>query len=203
MRITVFGSTSRIGHHLLAEGARRGLEIVASTRRPDALAGPTPAAVIKGDARDPNTVRRAIEGSDAVVAIIAGGNRKDPHQAADASRTIVAGMTELGVRRLVVTSAYPIVATKPRLLIALLRFVLATTYADGAAMEGIVSSSDLDWTIVRLNRLTDGPVTGKIHTSPELLASPRAHSRADAAITLLDIVQQGIAVRTAMNVSGA
>jgi hypothetical protein len=59
-----------------------------------------------------------------VISIISGGSRKDPRRAADATRAIAAAMSELGVRRLVVTSAYPIVAKTPRLAIALLRLLL-------------------------------------------------------------------------------
>jgi putative NADH-flavin reductase len=154
--------------------------------------------VIEGDARDPVTVQKAIEGADAVIAIISGGGRKDPRQATDAARAIVAGMTRLGVRRLVVTSAYPVLSRRPRLLVWLLR----VPYADVAEEEQIVSASDLDWTIVRLNRLTDGLATGKIHTSRELLAAPRSHTRADAATLLLDIVEDPALARTAINVSG-
>ena len=71
-----------------------------------------------------------------------------------------------------------------------------------AELEQVVSSSDLDWTIVRLNRLNDGPATGRLRTSRVLLATPRAHTRADAATTLLDIVEDSASVRTAINVSG-
>jgi NAD(P)H-binding len=112
-------------------------------------------------------------------------------------------MADLGVRRLVVTSAYPIIVDKPPLAMAVLRRLLATSYADNAAMEQLVSSSGLDWTIVRLNRLTNKAATGAVHTSRGLLERPRAIARADAAATLLDIVADPALARTAINVAGA
>jgi NAD(P)H-binding len=112
-------------------------------------------------------------------------------------------MTDLGVRRLVVTSAYPIVADRPRLPMWLLRRLLATPFADVSKMEQIVSSSDLEWTIARLNRLTDKPATGAIVTSPDLFAKPRSMTRADTAGALLDMVQDATLARTAINVSGS
>ena len=185
------------------QGLRRGHAITAFTRRPQTLDDPSAlAAVVYGDARDPVAVGRAIEGADAVITIINGGTRKDPHRYADACRTITRAMTEGGVKRLVVTSAYPIVATEPRLAMALLRRLLATPYADVAAMEEIVSTSSLEWTIVRLNRLTNAPATGNVIVSPGLLAKARPISRADVAATLLDLAQDTATARSAINVSG-
>jgi hypothetical protein len=69
-------------------------------------------------------------------------------------------------------------------------------------MERIVSGSGLDWTIVRLNRLTDKPGNGAVHISRDLLATPRAIARTDVAATLLDIVEDTTLTRTAVNVSG-
>jgi uncharacterized protein YbjT (DUF2867 family) len=66
----------------------------------------------------------------------------------------------------------------------------------------MVSSSGLDWTIVRLNRLTDKPGAGDVHISREMLARPRAIVRADVAAMLLDIVEDDALSRTAVNVSG-
>lgn len=111
-------------------------------------------------------------------------------------------MAQAGVQRLVVTSAYPIVAKEPRFLLALLKRLLAVPYADMRALEDVVSRSGLDWTIVRLNRLTDGPPTGRAELNPGQLTKPSALSRADAADILLDIVEKGTYRKDAVNVSG-
>jgi hypothetical protein len=65
------------------------------------------------------------------------------------------------------------------------------------------SPSQLHWTIVRLNRLTNKAANGKVKTSPGLLVKPRAIARADAAATQLDIVADTSLARIAINVSGA
>jgi nucleoside-diphosphate-sugar epimerase len=111
-------------------------QVVAFTRRPDALSDPHALeAVIKGDGRDRDKMRAAVAGSDAVISIINGGGSDDPHRAAQATDTIIAAMTESGVQRLVVTSPYPLVARKPRIPLAVLRRVLATPYADVREMD--------------------------------------------------------------------
>lgn len=204
MKLTVFGSTGRTGRHVLAEGLRRGHEITAFTRRADALQSTsTLAAVVEGDARDPHAVREAIADADAVIAIIAARSRKGPHHVADAARVITAAMLDARARRIVITSAYPIVAVKPRLPIALLKATFAAAYADNAAMEQLVSTSNLDWTIARLNRLTDKPARGAVRTSRDLLDKPSSITRADAAATLLDIAQDATLAKTAINLAGA
>jgi putative NADH-flavin reductase len=203
MKITVFGATGRTGRHVFAEGGRRGHALTAFTCRPEALDHTTvPAAVVHGDGRNPDAVRKAIDGADAVISTVAGGFRSDPHRLADVSRVIIQAMADLGVRRLVVTSAYPIVVEEPPLAMALLRRLLATPYADNSAMARLVEASELDWTIVYVNRLTSKPANGKVQSSSGLLAKPRAITRADAAATLLDIVADPTLARTAINVSG-
>jgi putative NADH-flavin reductase len=208
MKITVFGSAGRTGSHVLTGGLRRGHEITAFTRRPDALTAPSPgaaparAAVVRGDGRDPVAVREAITGADAVIAIISARSRNGPHQAAEVSRQIAGQMADLGVQRLVITSAYPIVADKPHIPMALLRWFLAATYADAAAMARIVTSSDLDWTIAYLNRLTDKPATGGYRISRDLFRKPSAITREDAAAALLDITEDITLAKTAVHVAG-
>ncbi|MGH3299026.1 MAG: NAD(P)-dependent oxidoreductase [Trebonia sp.] len=203
MRIVVLGATSRTGLCLLGEAARRGDQVVAFTRRPEVLPrSPALAAVVQGDARDPGLLDSALAKADAVVSLLPGGTRRDPHLAADTARALVTAMPAAGVRRLVAVSAYPVVGDRPAAVIWLLRRILARPYADIREMEQLLTASDLDWTIARLNRLTSKPATGEITTSTQLLPRPRPHSRADAAAVLLDLAAQPAMARTAVNVSG-
>jgi putative NADH-flavin reductase len=203
MKITVFGAAGRTGRHVLAEGTRRGHQLVAFTRRPRALTGVQGlVGIVHGEGRDADAVRRAVDGTDAVISIIPGGRPGDPHRATQVTGTIIQAMTDLGIRRLVVTSAYPVVADRPRLPVMVLRTLLATAFSDVSAMEVTVTGSGLEWTIVRLNRLTDGPGTGTVRTSRDLFAKPRAISRADVATVLLDVVEDDTLARAALNVSG-
>jgi putative NADH-flavin reductase len=202
MKITVVGSTSRIGRHILTEGPRRGHEITAFTRRPHVLTdADTLTAVVHGDARDPQAVAGAVAGADAVIAIVAAASRKGPHHTAEVSRVITEAMADAGVRRFVITNPYPIVADKPRVPIALLRLAFSAAYADAAEMERVVSTQDLDWTIARLNRLIDKPARGTLRITTDLLDKPSSVTRADAAATLLDLAESDDYARSAVNIS--
>ncbi|MFZ0387341.1 MAG: NAD(P)-binding oxidoreductase [Solirubrobacteraceae bacterium] len=203
MKLTVFGSTGRTGRCVLTEGLVRGHDVVAFTRRPQALTDvPTLAGVIHGDGRDREAVTAAVSGADAVVAILAARSRGGPHQVAEVAHVITDAMADVGVRRLIITSAYPVVAAKPRLPMALLRFVFAGNYADARAMEQHVSASELDWTIVRLNRLTNRAPSDSVRLTPDLLDRPSAVSRADVAASLVTLAEDGAYARTAVNLAG-
>lgn len=201
----MFGATGRTGRHLLAEGLRRGHQLTAFTRRPDALADAAAlAAVVVGDARDPEAVRKAVDGADAVISTISAERRTGPYPVAEATAVIAAAMADLGVRRLVVTSPYGMVADRPRLLAPLVRRWLAAVFADASAMERAIAASELEWTVVRLPLLTDRPARGRFRTSGELFAGgPYALARADAAAALLDTAEAGNLARTAINVAAA
>ncbi len=206
MKITVFGAAGRTGRQVLREGRRRGHEMTAFTRRPEGAFSPAEeadlAAVVHGDGRDPQAVRKAISGADAVIAIVAAATRKGPHQTADVLRVITGEMTSLGVRRLIITSAYPIISDRPRLPVALLRWVFADAYADAAETARIVSATELDWTIAYLNRLTDKPAAGRFRVSREPFSRPSSISRADVAAVLLDAAEDPALAQAAINVSG-
>jgi uncharacterized protein YbjT (DUF2867 family) len=203
VNITVIGAAGRLGQQVTQEASRRGHQVTGLARRPERLTRPELLArIAAGDGRDPDTAARAVAGTDAVVITVAGGMGKDPHQAADVTRTVTAAMRDHGVRRLVITSAYPIVGTRPRTAMWVLRKVLATPYADVAEAERVTAGSDLDWTIARLNRLTNHAPAGPPHVSTSLLDRATGLSRADAASLLVDLAETRDHVYQALNIRG-
>jgi putative NADH-flavin reductase len=203
MNLTVIGATGRTGSHVLTQARERGHAVTAFTRQRGRLDGdPRAVRVVVGDGRDPTAVREAVSGAQAVIAIVAPDSRTGPFSAAAVAEVLVEAMTRLGVRRLLVTSAYPIVAREPRLPLAILRRIFAGAYADAAAMERLVAASRLDWTIARLNRLTDRSATGGTRVSRDLLRRPTALTRADAAASLLELLEDSDAIRMAYNIAG-
>ena len=203
MNITVIGAAGRLGQRVVEEASRRGHQVTGLARHPQRMAEPELLSrIATGDGRDREIVSGAMVGTDAVLIAVPGGTGKDPHQAAGVTRTVTAAMREHGVRRLVITSAYPIVGTRPRAAMWVLRKVLATVYADLAEAERVAAGSDLDWTIARLNRLTDQPPAGPAHTSTDLLDRARGLSRADAATLLVDLAETRDHARQALNIRG-
>jgi putative NADH-flavin reductase len=204
MNITVIGAAGRLGREVGAEAVRRGHDVTGLARSQPAPAADHLARLVLGDARDPASVEDAVRGADAVICTVPGGTRDDPHRAGDVATTLTAAMSDAGVYRLVVTSAYPIVARRPVVVVMLLlRRIFATAYADTAASDQIVADSGLSWTIVRLNRLTDRAPTGPLHVTTRDLERPAGLGRADVAALLVDGVEAGRHARQAINVGGA
>lgn len=204
MNLTVIGAAGRLGGQVAAEAVRQGHDVTGLARARSAPASGDLTRWVLGDARDPASVEDAVRGAHAVICTVPGGARDDPHRARDIATTLTAAMSDAGVDRLVVTSAYPIVARRPALVMTLLlRRIFATAYADTAAADKIVADSELSWTIARLNRLTDRPPTGPLRVSTQDLEHPTGLGRADVAALLVDIIVAGRHAHQAINVGGS
>ncbi|WP_433270014.1 NAD(P)-dependent oxidoreductase [Actinosynnema sp. CS-041913] len=141
---------------------------------------------------DPDSIGPVIAGAGAVVTAIGAGGTGPTTVQADSTGSIVLAMKAQGVRRLVVVSnrgmtvdeqdnALSRYVAKP-----ILRRVLKHPWADMAEMEEIVRSSNLDWTITRPPRLTNGPRTDEFRTATGTnLRGGNNISRADLATLIV------------------
>jgi putative NADH-flavin reductase len=202
MKIAVFGSTGGNGRLVIADGIRRGHEVTAFARDAGALAEVDGLAdVIEGDGRDRVAVEKAIAGQAAVIVTVSGRGETDV--AAGIARTVTAAMESLGVPRLVAASAYGMVATRPYILAGVVRRIFAQGFADQAAADRIIASSELDWTILRGTRLTARPAQGQARRSTGLFTKgPYSLARSAFAAALVDLAQDRAAVRQIVNITG-
>src|SRR5688500_13693790 len=75
--VTVFGGSGFIGRHAVRALARRGWRIRVACRRPDLAGHLQPMGrvgqihAVQANVRSPDSVRRAVEGADAVVNLVA------------------------------------------------------------------------------------------------------------------------------------
>jgi putative NADH-flavin reductase len=192
MKILVIGSTGRTGLQFLNEGLRRGHELTAFTRRPQELAGMQGLrAVVQGDGLNPADLARAVQGQEAVICSVAGVFTAGSSVVTDTSRNLTRAMSETGVRRLIHISAAMIDATRPLLLIQLLKWRFRHMMADNRRAEAVITGSDLDWTIVRPTRLTDQPATGRVRRiyGGTIDSGPHQLSRADLATAVFDTLE--------------
>jgi putative NADH-flavin reductase len=202
VKITVFGSTGGNGRLVLAEGIRRGHEMTAFARRADALAGVEGlAAVVEGDGRDRVAVDKAVAGQEAVIMTVSGRGEADV--AAGIARTVTVAMESFGVLRLVATSAYGMIATRPYIVAGVVRRVFSNAFADQAAADRVIQGSDLDWTILRGTRLTSRPADGPARRSTGLFTTgPYSLARSAFATALVDLAQDRSADRQIVNITG-
>jgi putative NADH-flavin reductase len=208
MKLTVFGATGGIGQEILRQALASGHQVTAVVRDPARLtvtgAG---LEVFRADLADPEALRSAVAGRDAVLSGLGARSRKDAGIAARLTRSVLGAMEAEGVRRLLVVSAAPVGPAPERqtlldrAVLTVINRLLKDVYADLRAMEEELAASATDWTSVRPPKLTNGPVTGTyrrvVGGNPN---SGRTLSRADVAHAMLAMtndpgtVKQGVGV---------
>lgn len=198
-RIAVFGGSGRTGRVLLDAALRRGLTVQALYRpgsAPDQI--PVGLNVLIGQLSNPDDVRNTLSGTDAVGCVFGPTRQEARAFCAEATRNVIAGMDELGIRRLVCQTGAMIGEEAANQSLAMRRMVRGyrrrypELAEDRDRQEREVRGSDLDWVLVKPPRLTDGPSTGRLRAGPTwrvgLLSSVR---RADVAEFLCGEVVRG------------
>ncbi|MBV9160943.1 MAG: NAD(P)H-binding protein [Pseudonocardiales bacterium] len=189
---------------MVQQALSRGHNVVAVVRRPDALAlTDERLSVRQGDVLDPDSIARAIEGSETVISALGSHTRRTPTTIySEGISNIVAALPAADASRLIAISAAPTgpwseVSTFERLVVyPLLEFLFGASYDDMRRMEGVLAHSEVDWTIFRPPRLTDREAKGNYRTSITG-ALPRAYTitRGDLATAILDSITDDSLVR--------
>ncbi|MET9111501.1 NAD(P)-dependent oxidoreductase [Streptomyces zhihengii] len=193
MELTVFGATGGIGREIVRQALDAGHGVTAVVRDPARLdAGGPRLKVFPADLTDPDALRPAVAGRDAVLSGLGARRKADAGVAARLTRVVLAAMEAEEVRRLLVVSAAPLGAPAgrdplpDRAMTALVGALLKDVYTDLRAMEEALARSAADWTAVRPPRLVDRPLTGRYRTA--VGANPRSArviGRADVAHAML------------------
>ena len=164
MRLALFGATGRAGGAILSESCAAGHDVQALVRSPGPAGryGPR-VTVIAGDARDRAATGRAVDGADAVVSAIGGTRPGNLAVLQEGTAAILRAMQVAGVRRLIVIQGFHLPfpgdpgnvgAAAMRVMLRLWNRHLST---DTYQMAEVLRESDLDWTLIRMPRLTAGP----------------------------------------------
>ncbi|MFZ3568757.1 NAD(P)-dependent oxidoreductase [Streptomyces sp. BH097] len=209
MKLTVFGATGGIGREVVRQALDAGHEVTAVVRDPARLTVTGERLeVVRGDLKDPESLRPAVAGRDAVLSGLGARRRADAGIATELTRSVLKAMEAEGVRRLVVVSAAP-VGPQPedssladRLMLKVVGAVLKDVYVDLSAMEAELASSATDWTSVRPPRLQDKPLTGSYRTV--VGGFPRAGrfaGRADVAHAMLAMVDDPATVKQGVGIA--
>jgi putative NADH-flavin reductase len=196
MRITVIGAAGGTGRHVVRQGLARGNEIVALVREAAELGDLAPTAVVEGDARNDDVVKRALDGADAAISALSiPAGDEETTRLSDATRTIARRMVMTGPRRLVITANTSIfdageVQDPYR--------VVAAEHRRNAAM---LRGSDLAWTVLAAPSLADDPGVGSYAAVIEGPPPGKDISRSDFALAALDGLGFDDWIRRAVGVS--
>ncbi len=128
-----------------------------------AIPAEAPITVVRADIRDPDSVRAAVTGHDAVISAIGPAGRRADGLYSAGARAFVAAMVASGVDRLIALSSSGARRDDPNHPLwyrVVARTLMGELYGDMRLMEDIVRESPLDWTFVRPSRIVDEPATG-------------------------------------------
>src|SRR5258708_1171565 len=189
MKLFVIGATGRTGREIVQQALDRGHEVTAFVRSPEGIGvGNKRLAVVKGNAMDENQLFQTMQNQDAVISTL--GPRevfKPTSMLHDSALATTRAMNRSGVKRLVVLSA---AAHFPGIPNRIASFIMRNHMRDSLAMEEIVRSNGLDWTIARPPRLTqDDYLTYRSREG----AAPKMGftlSRKAVAAFMLDVIEQ-------------
>lgn len=202
MKITVFGGSRGTGALLASLALEAGHEVTAVSRSGTAPAG---VRTVAGNALDPEVASEAVAGADAVVVTVGGAKGVARHRAA-VTRTVINAMQVAGVRRLVVQSSLGAGDSGSQLpgpLRLATTVLLAAPLADHNEQESAVTSSGLDWTVLRPTGLTTKPATGR-WLALEAADDGRLRGsipRSDLAALILEVLGDGTAIDKQLGVS--
>ena len=209
MKLTVFGATGGIGREIVRQALASGHEVTAVVRDPARLAVSGERLVVhRADLSDPEDLRGAVAGRDAVLSGLGARTRADAGVAARLTRSVLTAMEAERTRRLLVVSAAPLGPAAAgdgvldKAALALINTVLKDIYADLRVMESALAASATDWTSVRPPRLTDKPLTGRYRTV--VGGNPprgRTLARADVAHAMLAMIDAPATVKQGVGVA--
>ncbi|EMN5132387.1 SDR family oxidoreductase [Burkholderia contaminans] len=169
--IALFGATGPTGRHIIEEALKQGYTLLVYTRDAKKLASfAGRIEIVVGDLQDQSAIAKCVQGADAVISALGPNGLKvqgDKPVMHGLSNIIVA-MQRAGVRRLIQisTAAYrdpkDSFAFKPHAFALLFKVIARKGYEDIKATGELVANSNLDWTLVRIPNLKDGPADGSV-----------------------------------------
>lgn len=158
MKIFILGATGGIGRHLSQLALKRGHQVTAYVRSPNKIGNTDERFnVVPGDVFNPNEMARPMAGHDVVLSAFGPTSLRSSTLRRDFGRAVATAMRDSGVRRLQLVSA-AFLFDQLGIFAGLLKATLFRQMVpDMAGMEAEVCQPDIDWTIVRPPRLTNGP----------------------------------------------
>ena len=212
--LLVVGATGRTGRHVVTQAMERGHRVRALARSVRADALPAGAVALPGSVLDPELVRDAVHGVDAIVVALSmvRSNPNNPwsrittppdlHPKAASLLTSAAAPTT----RYVSLSAHGVGTSSARAGWMFMGLVHASNigvaYRALARAEAVIARSELPWTVVRPTRLTNGPGRGLWRFPEERLGSRASIDRRDVAAALIRLAEGRDHLRRAVSLTG-
>jgi putative NADH-flavin reductase len=156
IKVAVIGGTGKSGKYFVKQLISQGFHFKILLRNPENFPINSPLVeVVKGNARDYNSVRSLISGCQAVVSTL-GQPKGETSIFSQATRNVIRSMNELGVQRYVLTTGLSVDSPfdnkgpKAQFATEWMKKNYPETTSDKQKEYDVLSESKVDWTLVRL-----------------------------------------------------
>ena len=206
MKIAIFGATGKTGVELVKQALGKEHAVTAFVRDPARLSLEDKLlSLVTGDVLDPASVDQAVEGQDAVICVLGGGNDlKKTTVRTTGTINIIGSMQKYQVDRLVVVTAMGVGESWDTLSFVNKLFfatLLKSARDDHETQETAVKESGLDWTIIRPSGLQDSPRTVVYDYGENILAKNSTIARADVADLILKELKENHLIGKAVTIT--
>jgi putative NADH-flavin reductase len=207
MKIALFGGTGNVGRVLLPMTLDAGHEVTLLARDPGTVGRQHPLlTVVNGNALDPDAVDKTLVGAEAVLSTLGGFGDADAIEAGTAN--IIAAMPAAGVKRLVIVQGFHLrFPGDPdnlgrRIVTVYLNAKDRSLVTRSEAMAAqLRTMTDLDWTLLRIPPVVRGGPTRHTKVGILRLGPWSKVTAGDVGATVLDLLEDAMAVHTAPMVS--
>lgn len=196
MKIAVIGANGKTGKVFVDEAVQHGHEVKAGVYRTNSFTESDFIHVVQCDAMKLEDVEKLVKGADVVVSLIGHGKNSPAFLQTTATSNILSAMKKYHVTRFVSLTGTGVridgdtPSLTDRLLNIAVRMVDSARIRDGKAHADVIIESDVDWTIMRVLKLTDfGLHSYRLtnHGPARLLAS-----RKTVASAILHVIVEGL-----------
>lgn len=167
MKVFLFGATGGTGNEVLAKLLEQKHQVVVLARNPDALSvSDDNLKVVKGSIYNPETYQDELAKCDLVISALGTGTSRKPTDIySKGGQQIISAMQKANKKRLITLTAGAFDPTDPATRNFIIKYIVQplfkNIYSDMQKWETILENSqDIDWTIVRPSRLTNGQAKG-------------------------------------------
>jgi uncharacterized protein YbjT (DUF2867 family) len=209
--LLVLGGSGRTGIHVLREAAARGHRVRALVRNPDSVQVPAGVELIQGTPANIDNLRKAAQGTKAVISVLNNARASDnpwakpvspPAFMTTAARDTLTVMHEQDIHRIVLASTQGAGDDWAHLNLVAKTLIKASnikaSFADHHGVDHVVRTSHADWTLARAVALTDKPSSGQVKAAERGTDKPAMRiNRADFASFLIDTVEKDTWIRKA------
>ncbi|HEY1869472.1 MAG TPA: NAD(P)H-binding protein [Chitinophagaceae bacterium] len=173
LKIAVIGGTGKSGKYLVQQLLSQGFHLKMLVRNPAKFSITSPfIEIIPGDVREYKTVRRLIEGCQAVISTL-GQSKGETPIFSTATRNVIRAMKEYQIQRYIlitglnVDTPFDKKGDKTAFGTEWMKTHYPDTTTDKQTEWSVLSKTDIDWTLVRLPLIELTNETRKVEVSLE------------------------------------